>query len=206
MLLKIRKKKNHETYEEQQWSWRNSFRNTALHHETTRNSHLFHFCMTPQLNVQPTNPDWFVLQRKCANPCLDKVHRYRDGYATFIIIWKWAGTPTGIWKMWNVSGHWPEEVYIGNRHLFGQLSKSHPSLAPSSDDGKKRKLLSPQKCIPPQGFQRSVQSGRVNILLYGPIHLLCVCSSFNCKFSVIQIPQDMNVHRFSSRLNANLML
>lgn len=157
--------------------------------------------MASQLNMKPLlNPNWFVLQRKCADPCIHRLAiTAREGSVIFIIIELWAETPTGIWnKMSSVSGHLSGgDVCVGNRHLFGQLSKGHPSPAPSGNDGKQRKTLSLEKYIHPQGFLRSLQPGRVNILLYGPIHLLYACSSFDCKFSVIRIPQVSSVHVFT---------
>lgn len=107
--------------------------------------------------------------------------------------------PAGSWnKMSSVSG-WTSEggVRLKYTHLFGQLSKGQPSPTLRGDDREHRKPLGLEKYIHPWGFLSALWAIRVNILVYALIRSFCVCSSFGCKHSVIQIAQVSNVHKFT---------
>lgn len=135
-----------------------------------------------------------VLSKKCAHP---RMHKLSTRCAASVGIRD--KMPAGSWnKMSSVSGCTSEGgVRLKYTHLFGQLSKSHPSPTHRGNDGEHRKPLGPEKYIHPWGFLSALRAGRVNILLYALIRSFCVCSSFGCKLSVIQIAQVSNVHKFT---------
>lgn len=68
----------------------NTFDGFYIHFIVKCNSHgqFVYFCMTPQLNMKPILiPNWFVLQRKCADPCIHRLAiTAREGSVIFIII------------------------------------------------------------------------------------------------------------------------